>query len=303
MTALALHETETPKVVDQVLALPVDQIDVGERLRPIDPVWAAALGRIMAEDGQKDPIKVARLPGRSRYILVAGGHRLDGARIEGLATIKAVIVGADALERRSTEISENLWRKGLDPLDRATFVAELVSLQKLKSGVAPNEDGRAVSAAARWTKQLQSDAVDASVTMTLAYGWAEEVGEQIGISRKTVYRDLELHRGLKPDVVAGLRGHRVATNAGQLRALARLSDVDQRAVMKLLLEGAAKGVTDALALLRQTPKASPSAKRLSAFLGSFERMEGAEKRAALRTLQGLKLPRGVRIVFDGDADA
>jgi hypothetical protein len=302
MAALAQQENKGPAVADQVLDLPLGQIALGDRLRPIDPVWAAALGQIMSVEGQKDPIKVTRLPGRCDYVLVTGGHRLSGAQLQGWATIKAIVVSADASERRITEISENLWRKGLDPIDRATFLADLVAELKARAGVG-DATAQSIAANARWSKVIAEAASDASDTMSGAYGWTAEVAAQIGLNERTVRRDLELHRGLKPDVVAGLRGHPVSRNAGQLRALARLSDADQRAVLKLLQDGAAKGVTDALGLLNQKPKASPAAKRLSAFIGNFERMEGPEKRAALRTLQSLKLPRGVRIVLDGDADA
>lgn len=305
MAQVALNDTEQAAQVTvayQVLRIPLGAITLGERIRPIDPVWAAALGRIMAVDGQDDPIEVYRLPGRSGYCLNTGGHRFTGAQLESWTHIDAILVSADALTRRKREIGENLWHKGLGPLDRAAFVAELVSIQRALSGLDSNQDGRTVSAQIRWEKALKVDATDASVTMTLAYGWAENVGEQLDLSRKTIYRALELHRGLKPDVVAQLRGHPTAKNAGQLRALARLNEADQRAVAAMLTAGSARSVTEALGLMRQTPKASPSAKRLSAFLGAYSRMEGSEKYAALQSLQGLKLPRGCKIIIAGDVD-
>ena len=73
-------ETSEPMVVEQVVLLPVDQIDDSGRLRPVDLIWAAALGRIMTADGQDEPISVCRLPGQAGWKLIVGGHRLAGAQ-------------------------------------------------------------------------------------------------------------------------------------------------------------------------------------------------------------------------------
>jgi ParB-like chromosome segregation protein Spo0J len=288
-------------VVGEIIAVPIGRIDVGERLRPVDPVWAAALGAVMAAEGQQTPIEVCRLPGQRRYQLVSGGHRLEGARLAGLKTIQAVEVGNSAMERRAREVAENLWRKGLDPVDRAAFVAELYALQKARAGLEAGEDGRKVAAEARWAKALKADAADASVSVTLAYGWAEGVADQIGLSRKTIYRDLELHRGLAPDVLAALRGLPIATNAGQLRALARMSADDQRAVAELITSGAAKTPAEAADIIHQRPKPAPEAKAWSAFIGGWSRMSAAMKRQALRELENQGLPKGVTLTFTGDA--
>jgi hypothetical protein len=291
------------KVAASVILAPIADIDVGDRLRPVDPVWAAALGAVMTVEGQDDPIKVCRLPGTTRLRLVTGGHRLEGARLEGWIAIKAIVVDSDAIRRRQQEISENLWRKGLDPIDRATFVAELYSLQKAKSGLAAEQDGRSASIAVRWSKALKDDAADTNVTVTLEYGWAEGVADQIGLSRKTIYRDLELHRGLRPDLVAAIRGLPIASNAGQLRALAKMAEADQRQAVALIVEGTAKNATDALGIINQKPQPSPEVKAWSAFFGSWNRMSAAKRREALREMADQGLPTGVTINFEKDASA
>ena len=58
----------------------------------------------------------------------------------------------------------------------------------------------------RWSKAIAAAASDATDTMSVAYGWTAELAAQIDLSERTIRRDLELHRGLKPDVIAGLRG-------------------------------------------------------------------------------------------------
>ncbi len=288
-------------VVGEIVAIPLSEIRVRDRLRPIDPVWAAALGRIMDVEKQRTPIEVCRLPGKKDFLLVAGGHRLEGARLNGWDAVQAVIVDASALVRRSREVSENLFRRDLSPIDRAAFIAELICLAKTRAGVETGADGRSVSAAARWSKALKSDAVDANLTMRLAYGWADGVAEQIGLSRQTIYRDLALHSRLAADLAEQLRGHPIAGNGAQLAALIKLSPDDQRQAVDLIIQGHAKTVAQAVKVLRQPPREFDPAekaylKNLSAFVGAFGRMSNADRKLALGELGNL-LPKGIVISF------
>lgn len=280
--ALALVQDNAPtaQVVGEIWDIPLSMIEVADRVRPIDPIWSAALGRVMATEGQRTPIEVCRLPGRTGFRLVAGAHRLQGAALAGLPTIRAIIVSSDALERRFSEVSENLWRKELGPLDRAAFVAELHDIIRIRAGIEPDVSLHQVAANRRWKKEAD----DASRTLRLAYGWADEAAQRLKLDRATIYRDLQLHRGLKPDLVGRLAGLGLAQNAGQLRALAKLSDEDQRRVVDLITEGKAKGVSDALAVIQNKPAVDAEAKRLSAVLGNLARMGRAERKAALQLI-------------------
>jgi ParB family chromosome partitioning protein len=148
------------EVVGQIIAAPIASIVIGERLRPLDPVWAAALGEIMAVEGQKDLIKICQLPGRNDFRLVTGLHRLEGGRLQGWKTIKAEIVDHAALERRLTEVSENLWRSILGPVDKAAFIAELNEVLRAKAGVDPAATSQQIAAGARWQDTLKADAAE-----------------------------------------------------------------------------------------------------------------------------------------------
>lgn len=289
--ALAAVASPTgPVAVDQVFDVPVDLIEFGELLRPVDTVWAEALGGIMEAEGQRQPIEVCRLPGRTTFRLSFGAHRLTAAQLRGWATIRAFVVTADAGQRLRAQISENLWRKGLSPLERATFVARLHEQLRLEAGITADTSLQQMAANRRW----KVEAEDASRTMRQAFGWAQEVGQQLGLDRATVYRDLQLYRGLLPSVVAQLAETPVAKNAAQLRALAKLPEADQRAAAKLIVEGRAKSAGEAIGILQNKAKPSADNKRLSAFIGAYQRMGTAERRAALETF---------RATFPGALDA
>jgi len=300
MASAPANDTLEANDVESIVSIRVTDIELGDRLRPVDPVWSAALGAIMAREGQRTPIEVCRLPGRSHWTLVTGGHRLEGARAEGIEYLKAIIVGSDRADRRMREVSENLWRKALDPMDRAAFIAEIHSLLRAKCGVDIDASAQQIAANARWQKALALDAADASATIADAYGLDAKVGEQLGLSERTVRNDLLLHRRISPSLIEQLRAdrHPVANNATQLRALAKIDPREQAEAVEYLTwrthtngVGPVKSVAEAVALVRDKTRlvSSPEDKRLSTFVGTFQRMGLSERHGAL---QQLPLPAG-----------
>ncbi len=298
--------------VDDIGFIEVAAIDMGERLRPVDPLHVEVLGRAMLREGQATPIVVCRLPGRNDWTLVAGAHRVEAARKFDIEQLKAEVISPDKIGRRQREISENLWRKDLDPMDRANFIAELVRLAKLRAGIDPEAAGRAASANARWQNEVKSASKDASDTVTLVYGWSESVADQIGLSKRTVERDIMLHARLSPAVIAMLREARpdIARNAKQLRDLAKYDHKWQRDIVHTLQHGnlqlggrQPKSVSEAAACLTPNKKPVPDAeaKRLSAFLGAYGRMSLSEKKGALDQLSG-QLPAGFRLQGEKSVD-
>lgn len=270
----------TLEIARSIFKVPVDLVDWSEGLRPLDMVWVEALQALLTNDGQRRPIELYQKTD-GRFGFIAGRHRWTATKALGWPTIDADIFSSDELDRRAAEVSENLHKLDLSPLDRAAFVAEQIAVEKARAGLAEDANLKSVVATARWADRLGAEADDASVTMTLAYGFTEQVAEKIGLSRKTIYRDLELHRGIRPDVAEKIRALPVAQNASQLRALARLPEAEQREVAGLIVAGTAKGVTDAVGTLKQKPIPDTQQKAYSAFTGNWGRMPRQMQRLAL----------------------
>ncbi|MDZ7895018.1 MAG: MucR family transcriptional regulator [Sphingobium sp.] len=285
----------------EVLRIPVEDIEMGDRLRPVDEDWAMRLGEMMLVDGQRDPIWVCRLPGRNSYTLVAGAHRYTAHCIfPELGPIKAIVVDSDRMSRIEGEVIENLHRKGLDPVERATFIAELVSVKKLRMGIDPAKDGRAASIAARWQQQVQDEAEDTKLNISLVYGWNEQVAEEVGLSLASVKNDITLIRRLSPAVIDLLRQHKhhILTNASQLRALAKSEPGEQlKAAEKLcgvnrdaaeMERPLPKTLAEAIALVKARdgviqPVRTPEQKRFNKVLDALKAMAPAERRALFQS--------------------
>lgn len=291
-TSDAWNADGTPRIFGDVFAVDAAEVDASQRLRPVDAAWAAALGQIMLSEGQLTPIQVSRNRGKGKpWILVAGGHRhAAGEMFLDLNPLRAIEVEGGALARRQAEIAENLHRRDLGPIDRASFIAELHDVLRARSGLDTSLSPQQIAVNARWQKELKKEASDTSATIAHVYGFTDELVESVGLSRRAVQYDLMLARRLSPAVTERLRGLPIAGNATQLRALAKLDAAEQMAVVEQLL-GGAKSVSDALSRIQNKPKPTPEDKNLSAFLGSFDRMSLSEKKGALHQLAGM-LPAG-----------
>lgn len=291
LIATNVANDDAPQVAGEIILLDPRDVVIGDRLRPIDTVYAGALGKSMRRDGQIHPIEVCEIDGRW-HLAGPGGHRLNGAVQEGIS-IEARVVSADPASCRRREAAENVFRRANNPVERAAAIAELVRLHKLRAGIDPAKSGRSVSADVRWQKAVAVEAGDATATIAIAYGWSAEVADQIGLSPRTVRDDLMLYRRLAPSLVEMLRAarHPILSNGTQLRTLAKLDDAQQRRAVDLLVSGEAKAIGDAVKVVTNKPAPDRDAKLLSAFLGAFERMTLTQRKGALETLRPL-LPAG-----------
>ena len=131
-----------------------EHVDEGERIGFLHEDKAAAIGRLMAVDGQRDPIKVVANPKNPEkpWRLVTGMHRLNGARIECIP-VWAIEVSGKPEALADLEASENLHRRPLAPIERAKFTAALV--QAAQERIAREHGGlkqQKLAVKARWDR-------------------------------------------------------------------------------------------------------------------------------------------------------
>jgi hypothetical protein len=177
-----------------VFSIPIGMIEVPhDRLRSLKEVQAAAIGAAIAADRQYAPISVAQLPGDAGFVLVDGLHRLVGMRDRGATHIDARIVAADRVSRRREEIVSAWARAGEDVFDRGAQIEALVEIARSE---------------------------DASAIIALSLDWDEATAEALGVSRRTLFNYLRVHRHYSADDREMLRG---LGQAGELVPLLRLA--------------------------------------------------------------------------------
>lgn len=228
-----------------------DQVDEGDRIGFLHEDKAAALGRLMAVDGQRDPIKVVANPAGERpWRLVTGMHRLVGARIECM-TVFAIEVSGKPEDLADLEASENLHRRPLAPIERSKFVYALCEAARLRiarqSGDLKQQQAainarwkRVKSGEIRVDQAIQEECDDTGGHFVRSYGWQESAADAFGLDKRSIRRSLELYRLIIepfPDLVEALAAHPiVGDNAAQLKEIAAVRDeAKRRAVIELII--------------------------------------------------------------------
>lgn len=280
----------------EVMAIDPATVFIPERIGFLHEDKAAALGRLMAVDGQRDPIKVVARKGQQPWQLVTGMHRLRGALIEGIQVFAIEVIGKPE-DLADLEASENLHRRPLGPIERAKFTAALV--QAAQARIARQHGGlkqQQLAVKARWdavrkgeirTEQaLKDETEDTLSQIATAYDWEESVGEALGMSRAAIYRDLRLFRMIiEPfsDLCEVLSKHPVVgENASQLKAIADIKvEAQRRAVIDRLLADPELSADEARVQAGiDKPAAAPLhpyQKHFDAIIGGWSRLGTAER--------------------------
>lgn len=197
------------------VALRVDQIDAGNRLRIVDPEKVEALKSSISEIGLRTLIAVTgdrRADGDPsiRVRLVAGAHRLEAMRQLGREHVGVVFEDGDDLDAELWEIDENLIRAELTPADRALFVFRRKEIYLLKYPETANGGDRRSD---RQVGELkQEDRQRFTVATAVATGQSEraiqrdaERGEKISEKALRMLRGTHHDKGVTLDRLKALR--------------------------------------------------------------------------------------------------
>lgn len=222
----------------QVVLIPLDLIEVGSRLRPVDEDYAALIAESFRQRGQDTPIRVTEAdPETGRHRLIAGAHRLAAARIAGWTRIAALPFSGSELEAELLQIDENLVRRELSDLDRAVFLARRKEIHE------------ALHPATRHGGDRRSDQVRASANLIgLGETFAEVTAKKLGLHPNTVRKYVARASRIVPDVRDRIATTWVADKGTELDALAKLGPADQRKVVEVLLRAEAPAASVAAAL-------------------------------------------------------
>lgn len=255
----------TAPMLEPTQLIPVDQIHVEDRLRSVNPDHAALIAESFRANGQMTPIEVRRRDDESGFTLISGAHRLEAAKLAEMGSISAIIIDADKDQARLREIDENLCRRDLTELDRATFLAERKAV---------------------WIRLYPETAVigrkKLKTNLSLIPTFAEDAAERLGLSPRSVDRAIRRSNALCADAKAILAHSKWADNGAVLDGLANLTPDDQvRAAGALTREeDPARNLAAALAEFQPAKKVSRNQEIDEQFFRLMRAWEKASHRAA-----------------------
>nr|WP_294915403.1 ParB N-terminal domain-containing protein [uncultured Neokomagataea sp.] len=271
-----------------VVEIPLAQIEVGERLRSVDPAWVEFLAASITERGQDTPIWVRKIGRSERYALIAGGHRMAALQAAGKEVAIATVMKATDVEAQLLEIDENLIRRELTPLDRATFLARR---KEAYEALHPE------------TKQGGDRKSDQNAELCgLIPAFSEATAEKLGLSRRTIETAVQMHGQIDGEVRKSLTGTWLAESGAQLMALGKLTPDMQRKVAAFVAQWpGVKNVAEIVRQIENRPK--PQApERLEKFLAFWRKSDPREQEEIVRYAAAQMPSVAVSAAWDGASE-
>ncbi|MCJ2112752.1 ParB N-terminal domain-containing protein [Methylobacterium sp. E-025] len=263
----------------RIVEIPLDDIYDGDRLRDIDPAWAAALAADFEAGGEPPPI-VVRPRGTEdafdqEYGLVAGGHRHAAYRLLGRRTILAEIRPITRLQGRLVEIEENLFRHELNALDRAVFLSEH---KRVWAEIHPDAAHGGDRKSKKDNAKIKSQGLRLDPKRFTA-----EAAERCGLSERTVQAALALVEALSPEAITLLRGTDTARNASDLQRIATEPAERQVRLARLLRDGKAANVAKARLAAGDAPagEGDPQEELFRRIVANWERLDAKGRKRFL----------------------
>lgn len=161
----------------QTERIELDGIEVGERMRPLDPARVDALVSSIRSINLRTPLTVLAQPGVETYRLVAGRHRLEALRRLGHEFADCIVIDGDELDAELWEVAENLHRVDLTKEQRDQHIRRFAELLEQRESLQSTQNAA-----------IESKREDGRGHRPK--GTVAKIAEQTGISKDTVRRAL-----------------------------------------------------------------------------------------------------------------
>lgn len=223
-----------PILIQSKTSLPIEAIELHDRLRPVSEAGVATIVASIREIGQlANPVVVRQLRrgGDIVWRVLDGAHRLAAAAELGWTDVPVRVFECSDDQARIMEIDGNLSGAELNPLDTAVFLA---TRKAVYERLHPETKAGAAGAAARW-----GDAND-------IVSFASATAEKFGLSRRQVERLVAVGSRLAGDDVLRLRKAPRQVTLKDLQEISKIGTAPERYdVIDLLAEGKAKSAGEA----------------------------------------------------------
>lgn len=250
-----------PSSTMPVRTVDIASIDVGNRLRALDPAWVDLLAEEIGAEGQIEAIRVVARG--ERFQLIDGARRIAGCLKLGRTQIEARVEPeealADAAAVRLGEIKGNFLRAELTMLERAYYVAAWREVYESVNG--PTKRGPKAKRGIQFQRNETPGAANDDAADAFVLSLSEAAQKALQISQPTMSRYLRI-ASIPPEQGHRLTGHPSADSRVELLILAEQTVVRQREIVDLILGDDAEinTVADAIAHLdgaAPVPQLSP----------------------------------------------
>lgn len=258
-----------PTLLPTKTSLPIDQIVVRDRLRPVSPAGVATIVASLRELGHlTNPVVVrqVRRKGDITYRVLDGGHRLAAVSELGWTDVPVRVFECTDDQARLIEIDGNLAGAELNPLDTAVFLATRKAVyERLHPESRHGGDRRSLD--------FQTDIESVCFSAVTA--------EKFGMTERHVRRLIAAGIRLGPDEVVQLRQAPRQVTLKDLQDIAKVNAPDRYRVVAALAEGRAKTAAHAIKGLKpgsEAPVKDPVEEQFLALMKAWNSSNMAARR-------------------------
>ena len=193
------------------MKVPIFQIKVNDGRREADPEGIQELADSISQVGLINPITIDQ-----ECTLIAGLHRLEAAKLLGWTEIECTVSSLEGLLVELAEVDENVVRKDLsaveysDLLLRRKEIYEALHPETKNGGDRKSEKIR--------TSKCRSD---------LEMSFAQDTADKLGVSRRTVERQIQTAKNLSPEAKDIIRETGIKLTKKDALKLSRLAPEQQ----------------------------------------------------------------------------
>lgn len=254
-----------PAKLIETVDIPLADIDVSGRRRPVSEVGVQSLKLSLEALGLQNEIQVRRVAHQNGKLkLMAGGHRVEAFRQLGRETIRAKIWDCTDDWAALIEIDDNLAQADLNVLDLAVFLAERKTVYERMYPKAKHGGNRGN----HHTGGYQNDILSFCQTMA----------DSRAVSRKTIERLVAAGNALLPQEIVQLRSAEQAPSLSDLVIIGKCGDpADRAAICTAFFDGTAKSAKEVM-----ERKKAPGAAKSDPAEDALKRLSEAFDRAPVK---------------------
>ena len=220
----------------------ITEIKVLPRRRALNPAKVAEIAASMKDVGLINPITVSK-----EKVLIAGWHRLEGAKLNGWVDIECNLV-EDSLNAELMEIDENLVRNELTVLEQGEHI-------KRRDEILTEFGLRALSKSnPLYSEQNESTKNEKGVESTPIPKTTKAIGLEIGLSESVTKQRKQIATNIIPEVKDKIINTPLADKTTDLLKLARMTPAKQIIVMEKITKNPELKVSQASAQFEREEK-------------------------------------------------